>query len=33
MNKYETIGIVLGVVIFGIIVAAALLTARDETHA
>jgi hypothetical protein len=33
MDRYETIGIVLGIVIFAIILAAALLTARHETHA
>ena len=30
MNKYETIGVVLGVVIFGIILVAGVLAGRHE---
>ncbi len=30
MNQYETIGVVLGVVIFGVILLAGLLTGRRE---
>ena len=33
MNRYETIGIVLGIVIFGVILVAALVASRGETHA
>ena len=33
MNRYETIGIVFGIVIFGVILIAALGTSRGETHA
>jgi hypothetical protein len=33
MDKYATIGIVLGVVYFGLILAAALVVSRKEEHA
>lgn len=33
MNQYEMIGTVLGIVIFGSILVAAMLTARAESHA
>lgn len=33
MDKYATIGIVLGVICFGIILAAALVVSRNEEHA
>ena len=33
MDRYETIGIVLGIVIFGVVLVAALVASRGERHA